>query len=152
MSQMTISARLPRALRATQGTRARTGARTVDAAPARSNLGFLLLCAFIVASAFTAVLVLNTARAEGSYVQARLVVEQTALHDQRVTLAEQLADQQSPANLAKAAAKLDMVPSTSTATLRLSDGSITGVASKVEDGRTITVDLPSTGIPLPKDD
>jgi hypothetical protein len=151
MSQMTISARLPRAARL-QGTRARTGARSVDAAPARTNLGFLLLCAFLVASSFTAVLVLNTARAEGSYVQARLSVEQTALHDQKVTLAERLADKQSPESLARAAQELDMVPSTSTATLRLSDGSITGVASKVEDGRTITVDLPSTGIPLPKDD
>lgn len=150
MSQMTISARLPRALRAVPG-RARTGARTVDASP-RTNIGFLLLCAFIVAVSFTAVLVLNTARAEGSYVQARLAAEQTALHDQRVTLAEELASRQSPENLAKAAAKLDMVPSTSTATLRLSDGSITGVASTVQDGRAITVDLPSTGIPLPKDD
>lgn len=151
MSQMTISARLPRALRATPAARGRVATRTVDASP-RTNLGFLLLCAFIVAISFTAVLVLNTARAEGSYVQARLAVEQTALHDQRVTLAEELADKQSPKNLAKAAAKLDMVPSTSTATLRLSDGSITGVASTVQDGRTITVDLPSTGIPLPKDD
>lgn len=147
MSQMTISARLPRALRAP----GRARARTVDAAP-RTNIGFLLLCAFIVAVSFTAVLVLNTARAEGSYVQARLAAEQTALHDQRVTLAEELASRQSPENLAEAATKLDMVPSTSTATLRLSDGAITGVASKVEDGRTITVDLPSTGIPLPKDD
>lgn len=146
MSQMTISARLPRAARA------RTGARSVDAAPARTNLGFLLLCAFIVASSFTAVLVLNTARAEGSYVLSRLEVQKTALHDQKVTLAEQLADKESPESLARAAEKLEMVPSTSTATLRLSDGAITGVASKVEDGRAITVDLPSTGIPLPKDD
>lgn len=152
MSQMTISARLPRTLRNTQGARARTGARSVDAAPSRTNIGFLLLCAFLVASSFTAVLVLNTARAEGSYVQARLTVEQTALYDEKVTLAEDLASRQAPENLAKAAGKLGMVPSTSTATLRLSDGSITGVASKVEDGRTITVDLPATGIPLPKDD
>ncbi|QFG68136.1 hypothetical protein [Ornithinimicrobium pratense] len=146
MSQMTISARLPRAARA------RTGARSVDASPARTNIGFLLLCAFIVASSFTAVLVLNTARAEGSYVLSRLEVQRTALHDQKVTLAEELAEKESPENLAGAAEKLKMVPSTSTATVRLSDGSITGVASKVEDGHTITVDLPSTGIPLPKDD
>lgn len=152
MSQMTISARLPRTLRSPQGARGRAKARTVDAAPARTNIGFLLLCAFLVASSFTAVLVLNTARAEGSYVQARLEVQQTALHDQKVTLAEELAGKESPESLARAAEKLKMVPSTSTATLRLSDGSITGVASTVQDGRTITVDLPSTGIPLPKDD
>lgn len=154
MSQMTVSSRLPRALvgaPSRTGARVR-GARSVDAAPAPSNLGFLLLCAFIVAATFTAVLVLNTMRAEGSYVQARLMVENTALHDQKVTLAEQLADKESPEHLAKAAGKLDMVPSTSTATLRLSDGTITGVASMVDGGRTLTVDLPSTGIPIPKDD
>lgn len=145
MSQMTVSTRLPRALR--------TGARVVDAsAPVQRGTGFLLLCAAIVALTFTAVLVLNTMRAESSYVQAQLSVQSTALHDQKVTLAERLADKESPEHLAEAAAKLKMVPSTSTATLRLSDGSITGVASKVESGRTLTVDLPSTGIPLPKDD
>lgn len=154
MSQMTISTRLPRALGAAAraGTRVRTRARGVDATPSRTGIAFVLLCAFVVASTFTAVLVLNTARAEGSYVQARLAVEATALHDQKVTLAEELASKQSPESLAEAAHRLKMVPSTSTATLRLSDGSITGVASKVEAGRTITVDLPSTGIPLPKDD
>lgn len=145
MSQMTISTRLPRALR--------TGARVVDAsAPGQRSTGFLLLCALVVAMTFTAVLVLNTMRAEGSYVQAQLAAQTTALHDEKVTLSEQLADKESPEHLAKAAARIHMVPSTSTATLRLSDGSITGVASKVEAGRTLTVDLPSTGIPLPKDD
>ena len=44
-----------------------------------------------------------------------------------------------------------MVPSTSTATLRLSDGSITGVASKVDGNQTITVDLPATGVAVDED-
>lgn len=148
MSQMTVSAKLGRAaLRAP-----RVGARVVDASPTSGAHGFLLLCALIVALTFTGVLLLNTVRAEGSYVLSRLEVESTALHDQKVTLAEELADQESSESLAKAATKLKMVPSTSTATLRLSDGSITGVASKVDGARTLTVDLPSTGTAPPKDD
>lgn len=148
MSQMTVSARLGRAgLRGTS----RVGARVVDAAPSRRS-GFYLLCALVVALTFTAVLLLNTVRAEGSYVLGGLEVEATALHDQKVTLAEELADKESSETLAKEAAKLKMVPSTSTATLRLSDGSLTGVASKVDGSRTLTVDLPSTGTAPAQDD
>lgn len=147
MSQMTVSARLGRA-----GARPRIGARAVDAAPGASSSGFRLLCVLLVALTFTAVLLLNTVRAEGSYVLNGLSIQTTALHDQKVTLQEELADRESAESLAKQARKLKMVPSTSTATLRLSDGSITGVASKVDGGRTLTVDLPSTGIALPKDD
>ena len=152
MSQMTISSRLPRSLGQVGARPAARARAQAVAAPGQRNMGFVLLCALIVALTFSAVLVLNTMRAEGSYIQSRLSVENTALHDQKTTLAERLADKESPESLAKAAAKLKMVPSTSTATLRLSDGSITGVASTVEDGRTLTVDLPATGIPLPKDD
>lgn len=144
MSQMTVSTRLPRAARA------RT--RVVDAAPAGGAGGFRMLCLLLVVLTFTAVLLLNTERAEGSYVLGSLESRATTLHDQKVTLEEQLADKESVESLAREAKRLKMVPSTSTATLRLSDGSITGVASKVEAGRTITVDLPSTGIALPQDD
>lgn len=148
MSQMTISSRIGRiAAPAT-----RVGARAVDAAPTSGHGGFRLLCAFVIALTFTAVLVLNTVRAEGSYVLSSLEVEATALHDEKVTLADQLESKGSSESLAKAAKKLKMVPSTSTATLRLSDGSITGVASKVDGSRTLTVDLPSTGTAPAKDD
>jgi|SRR5690606_27667150 hypothetical protein len=149
MSQMTISTPLGRA---GLSTRTRTRTRVVDAAPTTGSTAFALLCAMIVAVTFSAVLVLNTVRAEGSFVLGRLQVEATALHDQKVTLQEELARKQSTESLAAEAERLKMVPATSTATLRLSDGSISGVASKVVDGRTLTVDLPSTGIPLPKDD
>lgn len=147
MSQMTISTRLGRA---GVGSRART--RVIDAAPTGGSSAFLLLCVLLVAVAFTGVLLLNTVRAEGSFVLGKLQVEATALHDQKVTLQEELAHQKSSETLAEEAKRLKMVPSTSTATLRLSDGSITGVASTVQNGRTLTVDLPSTGIPVPKDD
>ena len=148
MSQMTISSRIGRV----SAPASRSRARAVDAAPATANNGFRLLCVFLVALTFTAVLLLNTVRAEGSYVLSNLEVEATALHDQKVTLADELAGKESSDSLAKAATKLKMVPSTSTATLRLSDGSITGVASKVDGSRTLTVDLPSTGTAPAKDD
>jgi hypothetical protein len=145
MSQMTIAARLDRAV-------PRTRARVVDAAPSTGNTGYRLLCVMLVALTFTAMLLLNTARAEGSYVLMRLSAENTQLHDQKVTLQAQLGDLQSAETLAASARKLDMVPSTSTATLRLSDGSITGVASKVEGDRAITGDLPATGVAVAQDD
>jgi cell division protein FtsB len=166
MSQMTVAPRLGRPTathtlvrpglgRATgraAGQSARGGrTRVVDASPAVAHAGFRLLCLLIVLGAFTAVLLLNTARAEGSYIQSRLASEATALHDHKVTLEAQLANLQSAETLAESARKLDMVPSTSTATLRLSDGAITGVASKVDGGRALTVDLPSTGVATDKD-
>ncbi|GGK68583.1 hypothetical protein [Ornithinimicrobium pekingense] len=150
MSQMTLAPRLGSAAPARSLSRpvtARGGrTRVVDAAPAVAHAGFRVLCLLVVLGAFAAVLLLNTARAEGSYILSRLGSEATALHDEKVTLEAQLAHLQSAETLAESARKLDMVPSTSTATLRLSDGSITGVASKVDGGRTITVDLPSTGV------
>lgn len=154
MSQMTISTRLglPRATQVRVGRGAAAPrAQVVDAAPATSHTGFRLLCLLVVLAACAAVLLLNTARAEGSYTLARLAAEQTQLHDTRVTLEAELSDLRSAETLAENARRLKMVPSTSTATLRLSDGSITGVASKVEGTRTITVDLPATGVAV-KDD
>lgn len=161
MSQMTVAARPARALTAPglvrpgargagrgAGVPTAHGGRTrvVDAAPAVAHAGFRILCLLLVVAAFTAVLLLNTARAEGSYILNRLAAEATTLHDQKVTLQAQLANLESAETLAANARKLKMVPSTSTATLRLSDGSITGVASMVDGNRTITVDLPATGV------
>lgn len=166
MTQMTVAPRLGRsvpsralvrpargggvarpATRSGQAVSARGGrTRVIDAAPAVAHAGFRVLCLLVVLGAFASVLLLNTARAEGSYIQSRLAAEATTLHDQKVTLEAELANLQSAESLAESARKLKMVPSTSTASLRLSDGAITGVASKVDGGRTITVDLPSTGV------
>ncbi len=155
MSQMTISTRLglPRTtqVRVGRGAAAAPRTRVVDAAPATSHTGFRLLCLLVVLAACAAVLMLNTMRAEGSYKLASLAAEQTKLHDTRVTLEAELSDLRSAETLAENARKLDMVPSTSTATLRLSDGSITGVASKVDGNQTITVDLPATGVAVDDD-
>ncbi|MFX0537360.1 hypothetical protein ACQBAT_05535 [Ornithinimicrobium sp. Y1847] len=157
MSQMTVSARLgrvsarPASLLGLTGplggsVRADRRTRVQDAAPAVGHIGFMVLCLMIVVATFSAVLVLNTLRAEGSFVQSRLAAEATELHDTKVTLQSELAMHDSSEALATKARKLKMVPSTSTATLRLSDGQITGVASMVDGNRTLTVDLPSTGV------
>ncbi|RIK13533.1 MAG: hypothetical protein DCC50_12345 [Acidobacteria bacterium] len=159
MSQMTIATRLGRAVPHVRLPRAgevrigggATRTRVVDAAPAAGHTGFRLLCLAVVLATCAAVLLLNTARAEGSYTLSRLAAEQTTLHDKRVTLEAELSDLRSSETLAENARQLHMVPSTSTATLRLSDGSITGVASKVDGGRTITVDLPATGVAVDDD-
>lgn len=166
MTQMTVGARLGRATApafaprrpggataavALPGARAARTSRTrvVDAAPVSGHTAYRLLCLFIIMAAVSVVLVLNTHRAEGSYVLGRLAAEQTALHDEKVTLQAELDRLESPETLAKAARKLGMVPAPSTATLRLSDGAITGVASMSDGGRTITVDLPATGVADP---
>ncbi|MGO0576331.1 hypothetical protein [Ornithinimicrobium panacihumi] len=155
MSQMTASVLLGRAgvrpaPRAAQRSDRRT--RVQDAAPVAAHPAFLILCLLVVVAAFSAVLLLNTARAEGSYTISRLNAQVTELHDTKVTLETQLAQLESSENLAKEAKRLKMVPSTSTATLHLSGGELTGVASMVDGNRTITVDLPATGVPLPKDE
>lgn len=154
MSQMTVSTLLGRsgirpAPRATLRADRRT--RVQDAAPAAGHPGFLLLCLLLVVATFTAVLLLNTERAEGSYTMSRLNAEGTELHDIKSTLQTQLAQYESSEYLAEQARKLRMVPSTSTATLHLSDGQLTGVASMVDGNRTLTVDLPATGIAVKKD-
>lgn len=143
MSQMTVSTRL--GLRAAP-VRADRRTRVLDAAPATGHPGFLVLCIALLVATFATVLLLNTHRAEGSYVLSRLAVEKTELHDTKVTLQAELERLESSESLAAEARKLKMVPSTSTATLRLSDGSVTGVASKVDGNRTLTVDLPATGV------
>ena len=174
MSQMTASALLGRAPggrgpvgRGTTRTRPRGGAvaatgavglvrgerrtRVQDAAPGAGHVGFVVLCLLLVIATFSAVLLLNTMRAEGSYAMSRLNAQSTELHDTKVTLQAQLGTLESSEHLAEQARKLRMVPATSTATLHLSDGSLTGVASMVDGNRTITVDLPTTGL-AEKDD
>lgn len=131
MSQMTAARVAPRPA----GTPSRAGAvrptrlRVVDAAPThRSHTGFVLLCAVLVIAGLMTALVLNTARAEGSFTLSDLRSTTTQLHDTKVTLQAELADHRSPQTLAARAAGLGMAPSPSTAVLRLSDSTVIGVA------------------------
>lgn len=138
MSQMAV-ARTARAARPA-APRQRAALRVVDAAPAtRSHAGFVVLCLALVVAGLLSALLLNTARAESSFTLSDLRAQQTELHDTRVTLEAQLSEQRSPEALAAAAEDLGLVPSPSTAVLRLSDNQVLGVAAQVDpaDSRTV---------------
>ncbi len=150
MSQMTATATAtvrvaPRPLR-TPRTPTRPRLRVVHAAPVQgSHVGYGMLCAGLVICGLLMMLVLNTVRAEGSFVLSDLRAEQARLDARQVTLESELALLRSPDNLARRAEGLGMVPSPSTAVLRLSDGVVLGVAAGVEGDRPFTVDLPAPG-------
>ncbi|MGB3257051.1 MAG: hypothetical protein WBG89_10560 [Ornithinimicrobium sp.] len=146
MSQMTASA--PRY--APDPTRARgrrvsgaTPLRVVHAAPKTvTHVWFAMMLGALIIGGLLVMLMLNMARAEGSFVLSDLRSEHATLEAERATLESELADASSPASLAKKAESLGMVASPSTATVRLSDHAVSGVAAVVEDGKTFTVDLP----------
>lgn len=153
MSQSTLARVAPRgatartgragSARSAPGTR-QARLRLVDAAPSRQgNTGFALLCIGLVLGGLMCALMLNMARGEGSFTLGALRAEQTRLHDERVTLEAQLADLRSPDTLADKAKDLGLVPSPSTAVLRLSDGAVLGVAAGVDGNDTFTVETSS---------
>lgn len=119
----------------------------VDALPQRqSSTGFAVLCVALLGGALIAALLLNTWRAEASFVASDLRAEATELHDTRVTLQAAVARTTSPANLAAEAEKLGLQPSPSTAVLRLSDGGVLGVAATVTEDGPLTVDTSSVAV------
>ncbi|WP_228387099.1 hypothetical protein, partial [Ornithinicoccus halotolerans] len=121
--------------------------RLVDALPQRqSATGFAVLCIALLGGALIAALLLNTWRAEASFVASDLRAEATELHDTRVTLEEAVARTTSPANLAAEAEELGLQPSPSTAVLRLSDGAVLGVAATVTEEGPLTVDTSSVAV------
>ncbi len=146
MSQMTATA--PRYAPAPSRARGRRGTtaaplRVVHAAPrAVSHVWFAMLLGALIIGGLLVMLMLNMARAEGSFVLSDLRSEHATVQAERASLESKLAEVSSPANLATKAENLGMVASPSTATLRLSDHAVIGVAAVVQDGKTFTVDLP----------
>ncbi|MGC1209450.1 MAG: hypothetical protein WA880_16010 [Ornithinimicrobium sp.] len=146
MSQMTATA--PRYAPTPTRARGRRGPsvaplRVVHAAPkAVTHVWFAMLLGSLIIGGLLVMLMLNMARAEGSFVLSDLRAEHASLQADRATLESELADLSSPASLATKAEKLGMVASPSTATLRLSDHAVIGVAAVVQDGKTFTVNLP----------
>jgi hypothetical protein len=139
MSQMTSTARVgARALNRPVTETPRL--RVVTGAPLRhGGAAFGIVCACLLAIGLIGLLLLNTSLAQGSF----------TLHDLRTT-SDQLADTQgtfnqsldalsSPANLAKKATSMGMVPAQSAAFLRLSDGKVIGVAQPAAPGSGFTV-------------
>lgn len=142
MSQMTATARAtPRPSRASAATQ-RPSLRVVDAAPASGlHIGMGAIVAMLVIIGFVATLLLNTMRTEGSFELSALQEQNSQLHATQVSLEAQVAQMQSPATLADRAQDLGMVPSPSTAVLRLSDNTVVGVAAGVVDGEAYTVQM-----------
>lgn len=144
MSQMTATTRLsPRPVReAARPSRPRL--RVVHSAPLpATHMAYGLLCAALVLGGLLLMLVLNTARAEGSFELGSLQSTSTELSARQGSLQSGLARNQAPGSLAAKAADMGMVPSPSTAVLRLSDGAVLGVAAGVEAGQPFTVKLPA---------
>jgi hypothetical protein len=114
--------------------------RVVPAAIGQPGNGvFAALCMVLLVGGLVALLMLNTAMAEGSFTLNRLQNTSGELADTQDALTQAIDAQRSPANLAARAAKLGMVPADSAAFLRLSDGKVLGVASPAKKDPGFTV-------------
>ena len=90
---------------------------------------FVLACLALLVGGLIALLLINTALAQGSFRMHDLSSSSRQLSDQSQALGEDIAGQASPERLSQRAAGLGMVASGSVAFLRLSDGRVLGVAT-----------------------
>jgi hypothetical protein len=139
MSQMTSTARVgARALNRPSTETPRL--RVVTGAPPRhGGAAFGILCATLLAAGLIGLLLLNTVLAQGSFTLSKLQAASDRLADAQGVLNQSLDASTSPANLAKRAAGMGMVPAQSAAFLRLSDGKVIGVAKPAPPGPGFTV-------------
>jgi type II secretory pathway pseudopilin PulG len=80
----------------------------------------------VLAASLLGTLLLNTAMAQGEYDRFALQTELTRAAQEEQRLAGEQARLESPAQIADAAARKGMVPSTGGGYLRLSDGAVLG--------------------------
>jgi outer membrane biosynthesis protein TonB len=146
MSQQTATARAAQR----GGSPTRRPARSLQvisaAPPRRGQSAFVALCTLLLFGGLIAVLLLNTEMAKGSFELDRLQARTNALADTQESLAHDVDAQSAPAELARRALALGMVPSSSAAFLRLSDGRILGHATPATRQGTFSV---ATGTPGP---
>ena len=139
MSQQTAAARLTARAPARRVDQPRP-LRLVPAAVGRpGNWLFASLCVLLLGGGLFALLMLNTAMAEGSFTLHDLQSTSGELTDTQEALTEAIDAQRSPDNLAKRALGLGMVPSESAAFLRLSDGKVLGVAQAAKKDKAFSV-------------
>ena len=144
-SQLTAAAALPRVGRDPRGRGTpRRGQlaplRVVPAAIRRTGSGvFAVICITLMAAGLVALLMMNTALASGIYQLKDLQAQSGTLTDQQEQLTQAVDDLRSPRNLAAKAQQLGMVPAKSMAFVRLSDGSIIGVAQPAKDDQRLNV-------------
>ena len=141
MSQMTSASRVgARALNRPTTTSTSTRLRVVTGAPPRhGGAAFGIICATLLAAGLIGLLLLNTVLAQGSFTLHDLRATSDRLTDAEDALTQSLQSSESPANLAAKAASMGMVPAQSAAFLRLSDGTVIGVAKPAEAPPGFTV-------------
>ena len=105
------------------------------------------MCVLLLLGGFVGVLVLNTTMAQGSYVMKDLQRRSDALADTQDDLRHSLDAVSGPGPLAQRARELGMVPAQSPAFLRLSDGSVLGVATRARHDRTFSVVTETEAVP-----
>lgn len=130
MSTTAATARAPRTSAPYRTERAHGPRLEVLTAPARSRsqLPFALACVTLLAASLIGLLLLNISLSRGSYEVHALQGRATELAEREQVLTEQLAARAAPAQLSQEARALGMVPGTTPAFLRLSDGAVLGSA------------------------
>lgn len=113
--------------------------RVVRQQPKQGQPVFVAACLSLLVAGLLGVLMLNTAMAKGSFVLADLQDQSNALADAEEELSHAINAQSAPAELAKRALAMGMVPSETAAFLRLSDGKVLGVAVGAKAQKEFTV-------------
>lgn len=126
----------------------RQGTRRASLAPLRvvptaiqqgGNGLFAVLCMVLLGSGLVALLMLNTALAQGSFRLHDLQAQTGRLADTEASLTQAIDRQRAPGALAARASALGMVPATSMAFIRLRDGAIIGVADPAKADQALNV-------------
>lgn len=113
--------------------------RVVREQPSHGQPGFMAMCLAILMAGLLGALMLNTAMAKGSFVLGDLHDTSNELAAAEEELSHAINAQSAPAELAKRALAMGMVPSETAAFLRLSDGKVLGVAEGAEAQKEFTV-------------
>ena len=122
----------------------------VVAAPLQAGrrLPFVALCVALLLASLIAVLVVNIALSRGAYDVHQLQQRRTALAEREQQLAERLAIDSSPARLSERARELGMIPGTSPAFIRLSDGAVLGSPAPADPATAAAVSAIPTAVDL----
>jgi hypothetical protein len=99
---------------------------------------FILLLLFVVVGGVLGILMVNTKINENAFQLKDLERRQAGLDRQEQDLSKQIADFESPNNLAAAARRLGLVPAGSPAFIRLPDGRIIGVPRPAGGAPSVT--------------
>ncbi|HET8684071.1 MAG TPA: hypothetical protein VFM54_19695 [Micromonosporaceae bacterium] len=102
------------------------------------RMPFVLLVLSVVIGGVLGVLVLNTKINENAFRLYDLEQRQTTLNVQEEQLQQELAEQESPGNLAAAARRLGLVPAGTPAFIRMPDGRVLGVPQPATSQPSIT--------------